>query len=231
MNIPTRQWLAVIIIAAALAGITSCDSTNGPDQPAADPSSASGAASADPDAGPRRAGRTSALALGDLNKPKTAQELGAPFDPCGLQWTDFPAEVRPTDGTPHAPTLRAPQEGDGFDLRCLYDNSGKIRVDVNNPQSSGVEGGYFLVSVIWDHEAGLDPAKTQGATAKTFNGRPGLVARSPDDAKTGARLCLAAVRVGAGGAAGVSVTNSRFKQTDPCTVAETVVTAIAAKTQ
>jgi hypothetical protein len=231
MNIRSGQWLPIIVIATALIGMASCHSTPTSDHPG-EPSASGSATSDEPGAADqRRAGRTSAVALGDLNKPKNAQEVGAPFDPCALRWTDFPAEVRPVDGQPHAPTLRAPQEGDTFDIRCLYDNSGKVKIDVNNPQASGVEGGYFLVSVIWDREAGLDPARNPGASAKSFNNRPGLVVRSPDDAKTGAKLCLAAVRVGEKGAAGVSVTNSRFKQTDPCAVAETMATAIAAKTQ
>ena len=61
-------------------------------------------------------------------------------------------------------------------------------------------------------------------------GRPGLVLRPPDDAGTGSKLCLAAVKVG-NGAGGVSVANGRFKDVDPCTVAETLAAVIATKTK
>jgi hypothetical protein len=229
MRIRSGHWLRLVAVITAIGGISSCSSKSATTQPTE--SSAAVSATHDADAEQRSAGRAAgSIALGDLNRPKDAKQINAPFDPCALRWDDFPAQVRPTDGQAHAPTLRAPGEKDTYDIRCLYDNSGRIKIDPNNPTASGPEGGYFLVSIFWDSTASVDPAKTKGSTAKSWSGRPGLVLRPPDDARTGSKLCLAAVKVG-NGAGGVSVTNGRFKDVDPCMVAETLAAAIATKTQ
>lgn len=233
MRIRSRHFVSLIATITALTGIAACTNKSATTPPTASSASAAATATrdADPDAEQRRAGRAAgSIALGDLNRPKDAKQLNAPFDPCALQWEDFPAAVRPTDGQAHAPTLRAPGKDDTYDIRCLYDNSGRIKIDPNNPTASGPEGGYFLVSIFWDSTASVDPAKTKGSTAKSLSGRPGLVLRPPDDARTGSKLCLAAVKVG-NGAGGVSVTNGRFKDVDPCVVAETLAAVIATKTQ
>ncbi|WP_394622466.1 hypothetical protein JNUCC0626_49910 (plasmid) [Lentzea sp. JNUCC 0626] len=218
----------LLLVTAALLGTGAC---TGPDTDAAGPAGtgATGTAQADPGIEKRRAGRAEgSLVLGDLNKPKTAQELGAPFDPCStITWNDFPAEVRPDDGKPHTPQLRQPGKDDPFDIRCAFDNSGKVAINPDG-SSTGTPGGYFIVSVVWagGDKLNADPAKRQGAEAKTWNGKAGLIQRFPDDPKSG-KSCIAMAKLG-NGVGGASVTNGRFG-TDPCVIADALVNAITAR--
>jgi hypothetical protein len=216
----------LLLVTAALLGTGAC---TGPDTAGPAGSGVTGTAQADPGIEKRRAGRAEgSLVLGDLNKPKTAQELGAPFDPCStVTWNDFPAQVRPSDGKPHTPQLRQPGKEDPFDVRCLFDNSGEVSINADgggNPQG----GGRFLVSVVWasGDKLNADPAKAQGAEAKTWNGKPGLIKRFPDDPKSG-KTCLGMAKL-SNGVGGASVTDSRFGG-DPCAVADALVNAIAAR--
>lgn len=170
----------------------------------------------------RRAGREpGSIRLGDLNKPATAKEVGAPYDVCSLAWTDLPVEVRPMDGKPHKPTLDAPKQDDPFLVRCRYDNSGKIAINSESGPS-----GYFILGVGWGDKIETDPAKISGSTAKSWNGRAGLIQRLPDKPEKG-KSCIGSVKLSKG-AVMVDVTNGRFANVDPCTVVDAAL-AIAAK--
>lgn len=230
MAIHYGQRAALALTTAALAVSLAACSDDGPGDTAdgAAATAGQGAPADNEGAQRRRAGRNEGVVvLGDLNKPKGAKDLGAPFDPCGLTWADFPAEVRPTDGKPRQPTARAPEKEDPFALRCLYDNSGKIVINADGT-GGGTDGGYFMVSVVWGEKLETDASQRAGSTTKTFGQRTGLVHPQPPD-KNG-KACVAIVALSKG-AAGVSVTNGRFPAADPCTVAETVATAIVAKAQ
>lgn len=169
----------------------------------------------------RRAGREpGAIRLGDLNKPKTPAEVGAPYDVCSLAWTDVPVEVRPTDGKPHQPTLDAPKKDDPFLVRCRYDNSGEIAIN-------GGGAGYFILGVGWGDQIETDPAKISGSTAKSWNGKAGLIQRLPDKPQKG-KSCIGSVKLSKG-AAMVDVTNGRFPNIDPCTVVDAALAVVAAK--
>ncbi|CRK57005.1 hypothetical protein [Alloactinosynnema sp. L-07] len=183
----------------------------------------------DPGLEQRRAGRgEGTIKLGDLNKPKDATEVGAPFDPCTtITWADFPGEVRPTDGKPHPPQLRAPEKDDPFDVRCLFDNSGAITLDSNGDRT-GAQGSYFMVSVVWGTKLEADPAKRKGSEAKTWTGKSGLIHRMPDDPKTG-KGCIGLATLGSG-VGGVAVTNSRFG-TDACAVVDALMGAITTRSK
>ncbi|SER20141.1 hypothetical protein [Actinokineospora terrae] len=175
----------------------------------------------------RRGGRApGAIVLGDLDRPRDARQVGAPFDPCSVTWQDFPPAVRPTDGKPHPPALRSPGKDDPFDVRCAFDGVGTIRIPTDGA-AGGPVGGYFLTSVVWGTRLNADPAARAGSVAKTWSGKPGLQARV-DDAKSGPG-CVGLARL-AHGVAGVSVTNGLFPGVDPCAVVDSVLTAITART-
>lgn len=214
--------LGLVLIAVAAAGIACTDTTDTPPTE----ESAEDTTAVDDGVQQRRAGRApGSLTLGDLNKPPTPDDVGAPFDPCGLAWTDFPAAVRPTDGKPHKPTPQAPGKNDPYELYCRYDNSGTLTVSSDGTTSGAT--GRFIVSVVWGRKLSTDPAKHPGATQKTWSGKPGLIDRQKTD-KNGT-ACTGYIRLSAGVAA-TSVTNSAFPDVDPCTVADAIMTAVAAKT-
>ncbi|UVS80576.1 hypothetical protein [Actinokineospora sp. UTMC 2448] len=153
--------------------------------------------------------------LGDLNNPKTAAEVGAPFDPCALTWADFPAAVRPVDGKPHSPIAQTLLPNSPFSVNCLYDNSTDQR-------------SVFAVSVVWSRsKLDADPGKHRGSTARSWNNRRGLI-KPFTDRKHG-KACLGLVTLSTG-VAGASVRNSRFRDTHPCTVVDALLNAITAKT-
>ncbi|SDD56596.1 hypothetical protein [Actinokineospora iranica] len=185
--------------------------------------------SADPGAEERRAGRaTGSIPLGDLDKPKSAGQAGAPFDPCGsdgLDWADWPAPVRPTDGKPHAPTQIKPG-GDGTGVQCRWDNSGAITIGPGG--SSAPQGGLFTTTIAWGRDLQTDPAKRPGSTTKTWGGRSGW--SLPGNSKSGP-TCTAVADLGEGrGAAGVVVQNARFAADAPaCDVVDSVINAIVAQ--
>lgn len=218
----TTRRSAVLLGVLAVAALTACSgdtdpSPAGPEQPTVQ----------DQAAEQRRAGRAKgSIALGDLNKPKSFDDVGAPFDPCALDWSDLPEQVRPTDGKPHAPQLRHIDEDDPFVIRCLYDNSGKVVLKADGTRAGN--SGHFIVSVVWGTEIQADPAKRKNAEAKTWDGKPGLIQRFPDDPKTG-KSCLGLIRLSEG-VGGASVTNGRF-DVDACAVAEAAVKAITARTR
>ncbi|ALG06395.1 hypothetical protein [Kibdelosporangium phytohabitans] len=188
----------------------------------------------DKDGQTRRAGRNTPIVLGDLDRPPTWKDVGAPYDPCGIPWTDFAQEVRPTDGKPHAPRLKRPDADVKWQIECVYDNSGPITVAPKAGTSSNPEGGYFLATVVWQRDGTADPAKNQGSQAKTWAGRSGYLKPAPDDPRLG-QGCMAAVRLTAGGnpagATAIFISNSRFPQKQACDVADQLAGAIATKTQ
>lgn len=213
---------AVVVLVAAGFGSACNDDSS---VPGGQPSSA--AAGPDGQVEQRRGGRAEgSVTLGDLNRPKSAAEAGAPFDPCGLSWEDFPAGVRPADGKPHKPSAQQPRKNDPFEINCVYDNSGAITLE-SDGSSAGPSGGVFAVSVIWSASRLVpDASKHKGSTAKSWNDRPGLI-KPFTDRKHGA-ACLGLVMLSKG-VGGVSVRNSRFRSVDPCAVVDAVLAAITAK--
>ncbi len=216
----TRITAATLIAVAALTACT--------EEPTAPPASvSSSAAPVDPDAEQRRGDRAEgSIKLGDLNKPKAASEVSAPFDPCGLSWQVFPAQVRPADGKPHTPTARQPGPDDPYEVDCRYDNSEPLTLDTNGNHTPTTKK-IFTASVVWSAtKLVADPTKHAGSTSKTWNNRPGIL-KPYNDPKHG-NACLGLVTLSTG-VAGVSIKNSRFPNTDPCTIVDAVLTAITAK--
>jgi hypothetical protein len=208
----------------AIAAMTAC--TDDPAPPTEPGTSA--VAPANSDVEQRRGDRAEgSISLGDLNKPKAATDINAPFDPCALTWDAFPAAVRPTDGKPHTPTAKQPGPDDPYEIDCRYDNSDPIILDPGgNPTPTSRK--VFIASVIWSADKLVaDPTKHEGSTAKTWNDRPGIIKPFVDTKHGNACLGLVTLSTGVGG---VSVRNSRFPDTDPCTVVDTVLTAITAST-
>ncbi|OLR91073.1 hypothetical protein [Actinokineospora bangkokensis] len=231
MSIDRRYVRAATAATAMLAFITTtaCTTTD-PDTPtpSTQATGSGGEPGGDGDAEQRRAGRaTGSVALGDLDPPKNAEQVGAPFDPCGLAWGDFPAPVRPTDGAEHAPQLRPAGGTNGVGLRCVYSNSGKVTINPDGPPT-GPEGGVFSTTVVWDRNLQTDPAKVPGSTTKTWGGHPGWIVTTAND-KTGPQ-CSAVITL-ADGAAGITTANNRFPQTPPCEVVEALAAVIVTKTR
>lgn len=231
MMIRYGQWMgAALLLGVSLAGVVACGDSAPSDGAVTAEGAAQGGGEDVAGRERRRAGRAEgAITLGDLNKPKSAAEVGAPFDPCALGWAAFPVEVRPVDGKPHAPTARQPKPEDPYSVSCVYDNSGKVSFGVDGGAVAATAGTYFVVSVVWGERLNADPAKREGAQPKSWNGRNGLVHRQPDDPQRGAG-CVTLVALGKG-VAGVSVTNSRFPGVDPCVVGDAVITAITTTTR
>ncbi|EWC64526.1 hypothetical protein UO65_0133 [Actinokineospora spheciospongiae] len=221
---------AVLIAGAVVA----CTSDPGTDAAGRAGSGVAGAPSATAETGGddavrRRAGRAEgSIVYGDLNGPEKASEVGAPFDPCTTPtWADLPAEVRPTDGKPHSPTMQTPGDKDLFAVGCLFDNSGKIIISAGDAPARQ-DGGRFQVQVVWGTELDADPAHHQGSTGTSWNGKPGLIEALPEDPTFG-KQCIGLVALSTG-VAGALVSNSQFPAVDPCTVINAALTAITAKT-
>lgn len=179
----------------------------------------------DPADSPTHPDRRTVLTLGALNAPATTGSVSAPFDPCTvIDWSDLPTTVRPATAT--RPSPQKPEMGEDFVLGCRFDNSGPTTSD--DHAAPGGEPGLFTVTLTWDTTppgpltASSDPA----ATAVLFGGRAGVQRQGTDP--HGHRMCTGLMPVAAG-AAGATVTNSRFPQTDPCTVVATALGAIASK--
>lgn len=230
------QW-AILVTAAALACVAGCTSSDtnhpaaGPDVHDATQETSAGAAAkpTDSDPGQRRAGRDPAKPqeLGALNKPPSAQDVGAPFDPCALSWNAFPPEVRPDpqDTDNHAPRLKKP-DLDQWTVECEYDNSGSITVDPNGNNSSGPQGGYLIISVSWAKDGQADPSNAPGSQPKTWDGKPGFELSQPDDPQLG-QLCMSSVKLSTGSGV-TTVANSRFRnQKSACDIADASAKAIA----
>lgn len=149
-----------------------------------------------------------ALALGSLEDLPTADDVGAPFDPCTtIGWSAFPAEVRPPGVDPHP--FPSPVEADTlYRVGCDYASDA-------------------LVSVVsWGPAAGaysVDPAARPGVATR-FGDRPGLEHRAAP-APGQAALCLSTMQLG-NGLAGV-VTLARETQADLCAVNRAVLEALA----
>lgn len=186
----------------------------------------------DKDGDARRAGRTEAVTLGDLDRPPTWKDVGAPFDPCSIAWSEFPDEVRPKDGYSHAPTLKRPGPDVKWTIECTYDNSGAI--DAKASTTTGPQGGYLIVTVVWQRDGTADPNKNPGAQPKTWAGRDGFLKPAPDHPRLG-QGCMASVRLTVAGAPAGSgalfVSNSRFPQKPACDIADRLAGVIAAKNQ
>jgi hypothetical protein len=237
-----RSSIAVVTtVIAAVSYLSACSSdpssenTNTPSTPA--PTSVSSApGDTNGDVQQRRAGREPQT-LGNLQpKPKTGTELGAPFEPCGLSWNDFPEQVRPKDNQPHAPTPQEIGRDVQWDVECDYDNSGPTDVTV---QPGGgppkvQDGAVFKVIIAWAKSGTADPAKNPGSQPKEWSGRPGFLKPAPPHPTLG-EGCTAAIRLravtgAAGGSALVFVSDARFPM-PACDVADKLAAVIATKNQ
>ncbi|CAL9677615.1 hypothetical protein SUDANB95_07941 (plasmid) [Actinosynnema sp. ALI-1.44] len=221
------RLLAVLTFGAlALVGCTSNATLKGPDKPllSAGPSGSSAPSETVQAQGQQDA----AIKLGDLDTPVDAKSVGAPFDPCALGWSAFPAPVRPQEDK--KPRLRAPGEKDSFATACRYDNGEKIEVTVDqNGQGSSKVGKNFITTVYWAQpgKMSLADANREGAADVTFGGKPGL-SKAYTNSVSGEPACATLVTL-ANGTAGVNVTNGRFTAVDTCEIAKSVTEAIAAK--
>ncbi|MBW0115731.1 hypothetical protein [Pseudonocardia abyssalis] len=149
-----------------------------------------------------------AFALGSLEDFPTADDVGAPFDPCAtVGWSAFPAAVRPPGIDPRP--FPSPVDTDTlYRVGCDYSSDA-------------------LASILsWGPAAGAystDPAARPGV-ATQFGGRPGLEHRAAP-ASGEAPLCLSTMQLG-NGIAGV-VTLARDTTEDLCAVNRAVLEALA----
>lgn len=149
-----------------------------------------------------------ALTLGSLEGFPTADDVGAPFDPCAtVGWSAFPAEVRPPGVDPR-PFPSPVDSGTLYRVGCDYSSDALAAV------------------LSWGPAAGTystDPAARPGV-ATVFAGRPGLEHRAVPGAGE-APLCLSTMQVG-NGIAGV-VTLARETTADLCAVNRAVLETLA----
>lgn len=230
IRISRPSWTA-LVAAAALLSAAGCTNDTHPvasNGPGLRPSSSSASVGpTDTDSSPeqRRAGRTKPLELGALNKPPSAKDVNAPFDPCAVGWDVFPPGVRPDTPGQHAPRLTKP-DGPQWTTECEYDNSGPIKVDANGGGSSGPDGGYLIISVMWAKDGKADPTQDPGAQPKTWGGKSGFLLSQPDDPQLG-QLCMSSVKLSTGSGVTI-VANSRFKdKASACDIASAGAAAIA----
>ncbi|GAA3236436.1 hypothetical protein GCM10017691_34650 [Pseudonocardia petroleophila] len=149
-----------------------------------------------------------ALELGSLEDFPTADDVGAPFDPCAtIGWSAFPAPVRPPGIDPR-PFPSPVDPGTLYRVGCDYSSDALASVLSWGPAT----GAYTT-----------DPAARPGVATR-FGGRPGLehrAAPTPGEAP----LCLSTMQIG-NGIAGV-VTLARDTTADLCAVNRAVLETLA----
>lgn len=148
---------------------------------------------------------------------KSGAQAGGAFDPCSVSWSDFPVAVRPADPTAKGVKSAAPKR---VDAMCLFNNSTGAAANVPDPAGPGA----FALRVIWSTQ--LDPAQLgEVATRKTWNGKAGGIRPYSGPEGKGCNAQVAAY----GGLVGIQIINNKYPETDPCAVADAVLTAITAK--
>ncbi|GLZ28183.1 hypothetical protein Lesp02_03730 [Lentzea sp. NBRC 105346] len=226
VNVVIRACVTAAAAGAILAGCTTTVTGTPTAQPAS--SDASAPQNTAPDS-PGQQNDQAAVKLGDLNIPADAKSVGAPFDPCQVGWPAFPEAVRPRQEK--KPKLRDSGGDIPFDTACRYDNSDDVKgtVDPKTGQATVKSGKDLIALIIWSKPGGIpgNPAEVKGAVAATFAGKAGWTKTGATS--KGSPICTTAVQL-ANGVGGVSVTNSRFPQTDTCEIAKAVTDKIAAAT-
>ncbi len=161
----------------------------------------------------------------------SADERSAPFDVCGtITWADFPAAVRPAN-LRREPVPMELDEGDVLAAGCRYDNSeaAEIEICVRPPCAGAVPvelGDLFFVNVYWrttalnptNQPSESYPVRIEGRTGVVLPGRNTANGRDDPQCAVGVDLSR--------GAGIVAVTDGRFG-TDPCKLAQDIVTVIA----
>lgn len=149
-----------------------------------------------------------ALALGSLEGFPTADDVGAPFDPCStIGWSAYPAEVRPPGLDPRP--FPSPIEADTlYRVGCDYASDALASIVSWGPAN----GAYSI-----------DPAARPGVPAQ-FGGRPGLEHRAAPGAGE-APLCLSTMQIGNGLAS--VITLARDTEADLCAVNRGVLETLA----
>lgn len=161
--------------------------------------------------------------LGALHPPPSADEVGAPYDPCTVvDWSDFPEQVRPRAAKPRKPTPRTPDKNSAYAIACAWEANGPIVRDANG-KSTGA--GMFSTWIVWGKagEMNPNPPKSNPATFGTAQGS--LVTSATSQ---GAPMCTGFAALPTG-VAGVSVLNSRVPQMDSCALVTDLLTRIAAR--
>lgn len=227
LNHVTTLALGLATMTALSACTTSITGTATPESRGAGTSHTSTAATNPGSSTPSDQDRNRApITLGDLDQRVDAASVGAPYDPCAIGWSTFPAEVRPSD--PDAkPVLRPPRDNDGFTVACRYDNGDTVEATVDEQGNSTVNTGRdFLALIVWAKpgQVSTNPADHSGSFATSFSGKQGLL--KPGRDSKGNPLCTAIIQL-ANGVGGVSLTNGRFPQIDTCTITRTVADKIA----
>jgi hypothetical protein len=162
------------------------------------------AVSASPPAGNTAQG---AVALGDLNPPPTAEQVGAPFDPCTVAgWEVYPPELQP--GPNKLPARAQPEPDSGWAVGCSF-NTGPM----------------FSI-LVWGRPVGAfsaDPAARPGSVPVRFGGKAGTEQRGAGDG--GEPQCYSAVQL----ADGVAAMSTTLDAGDPCAANRGVLEQVAAK--
>ncbi|GAB2992282.1 hypothetical protein [Saccharothrix stipae] len=226
--------IAALVIAAAAMTLTACTTTvPGTATSAGTTSSTAGSSTAPTTPTPGSATASGSdqpdapITLGDLDQRVDAASVGAPYDPCSIGWSAFPAEVRPTKADAK-PSLRPPRDGDAFAIACRYDNGDTVEVTVDEQgNASSNTGRDFFALIVWARpdQVSTNPADHTNSSATTYGGKQGLL--KPGQDRRGNAMCTAIIRL-ANGAGGVSITNGKFTQIDTCSIARTVADKIAA---
>jgi len=226
-NTTVRLGIAVAVglLAAACTGLPG---SSGPPSPSTAADSTSSSPAGTGRTAPKPAGDTKTIVLGDLDTSVDAAAVGAPFDPCKIEWSAFPGPVRPVDD--RKPLLRAPGANDPFATACRFDNSEKA-VIAKDPKDTK-PGRNFIALVVWAKPGAIsaDPnsPEHQGSTPTTFAGKPGLL-KPGTNTESKEPMCTGIVAL-ATGTGGVVVTNGAFPDIDTCSIAKAVTEAIASKT-
>ncbi|MCP3799678.1 DUF3558 domain-containing protein [Allokutzneria sp. A3M-2-11 16] len=153
--------------------------------------------------------RGEALAGPTPSTTPTRAPGSAPFDPCKIvTWADFPLEVRPqVDIAPRhrPPNPQAPDEvfADG----CSFDNNELIPFKP------------FMALVIWGSitKIRVDP-KNPADKPMMYGNRRGVQTADVDE--KGQKGCVTRFTLDYGQVAGISLTNGRFPEVDPCKVVD-----------
>jgi hypothetical protein len=143
--------------------------------------------------------------LGDLDPPPSAQEVGAPFDPCtAVGWAGYPRHLRPDP--PDDPVPELVGSASPYLVGCQFDNG-----ELQSLLVWGMPGGHFTA----------DPAARSGSTSTWFGDQRGV--EHSTTRPGGDPHCYSAIQL----ANGIAAMDTSLPGGDPCSVNRGVLTLLA----